>query len=83
MTDQTLTLCEAARPGYRSGERVWDLFCAAPAVAVHQYWCACGHQSQRRTCAAHTPEPGAVGCRACLEAGHDCEASARLVEDLT
>jgi hypothetical protein len=43
--------------------------CGQRATAVHDYECTEGHTKRRATCAEHVPEPGAVGCRACWDAG--------------
>ncbi len=43
--------------------------CGSPATAVHEYVCPVGHTKRRETCAEHAPEPGAVGCRECWDAG--------------
>ena len=50
----------------------WRL-CGAPAVASHRYACVHEHVRDRQSCALHAPVPGAVGCRACADLGHDCE----------
>lgn len=80
-----MSTCEAAVPRFAgaSGQMLADspVFdhvrwewpeCGKPATAVYRYSCLCGHERQRSTCDEHEPEPGAVGCRACWEAGHEC-----------
>ncbi len=47
--------------------------CGQPAAAVHLYRCGCGHEKTAATCGEDAPRPGQVGCRACLDQGHDCE----------
>ena len=50
--------------------------CGAPAVSIHAYACVHEHIRIKASCAEHQPEPGAVGCRSCFEAGHECEMTA-------
>lgn len=73
-------LCEAARPGYLDGYRAWIRFCDNPATETWRYGCQHEHIRTRRTCAEHRPEAGKVGCRDCLEEGHDCPMIAEPVQ---
>jgi len=54
--------------------------CGRPATAVYEYACEHGHVRQRPTCDEHAPEPGAVGCRACWDDGHECPMTYREVQ---
>lgn len=43
--------------------------CGKPSTAVYEYSCEAGHVKVRENCADHEPEPRAVGCRDCWDAG--------------
>lgn len=73
--------CEAAVPGIVPG--LWVGICGKPATAVFKYMCVHEHWKVRSTCDEHRPEPGAVGCRECWDAGHECELRAELAGRLT
>lgn len=66
-------LCAAALPRAGTDDRkiTW-IECGEPATGVYVYACVHEHVTERATCDAHAPEPGAVGCRRCFEAGHEC-----------
>lgn len=51
--------------------RTWAI-CYAPPVRADVYRCHHGHERRGVTCAEHAPEPGAVGCAACFDHGHEC-----------
>lgn len=71
--------CEAALPVPGLPDS-WQQICPNPATRVHRYACAHEHVRVRATCDEHAPQPGVVGCRACWDAGHECEMRAELVE---
>jgi hypothetical protein len=68
--------CAAAAPT----EFGWLMYCDRPATALHRYACEHEHVVDRATCDEHAPEPGAVGCRQCFDAGHECDMAAQLLE---
>ena len=57
--------------GHESALDYWAE-CGEPSAAVHEYRCEHGHVVRKPACAAHEPEPGAVGCRQCYDQGHEC-----------
>ena len=64
--------CAAAVPALIAGAGFRWLACGEVATAVYRYACVHEHVVERATCPDHKPEPGAVGCRACFNAGHEC-----------
>jgi len=76
--------CEAAVPVFAGPDdhlAGWIEACTRPATAVHRYACVHEHVRDRPTCDDHAPKPGIVGCRRCLEAGHECLMEAQLVTE--
>lgn len=70
---------------HESAVRDWSE-CGKPAVAVHVYRCGCGHEKRRASCTGHAADVelgGQVGCRACYDAGHECEMTASAAERIT
>jgi hypothetical protein len=74
------TACEAGIPRPGVAGRITLDTCGVRATALHRYACVHEHVVERRTCDDHAPEPDSVGCRACLEAGHECGMSFELIE---
>jgi hypothetical protein len=54
--------------------------CGAPGVSLHRYGCIHEHVKEMWSCVLHEPEPGAVGCRDCFDAGHLCDLISQAVE---
>jgi hypothetical protein len=67
--------CAAAQPLRAGG---WAA-CGQPGTAVWEYACVHEHVRRQPTCDDHAPEPGAVGCKACWDAGHECPMAFRQV----
>jgi hypothetical protein len=64
--------CEASVPlaaveGDQARATAWAL-CGAPVTRVTVLRCPNGHRRYGRTCDAHAPRPGQVGCRVCFAA---------------
>jgi len=68
-------LCEAALPDSDG----WLYICDRVATGLYRYGCVHEHVGERWTCDVHHPVDGDVGCRACLEAGHECLMAFQLV----
>lgn len=54
----------------------WVAFCENPATAAWTAGCVHEHITTKFLCDEHAVVPDAVGCKACFEAGHECEMTA-------